>query len=731
MSDGYENNWDYLSAELRHLHLLIGREVVRSRKRTHTEQTDMFRGVFISETEVDELLVEANDEIAGRDGLEVLHHQAAVLHEEIRERRHASVENGIYLALAHLAQIFSLTFFEEQVILICLAPEVDLKYEKLYAYLQDDVTRKSPTAHLAMKLLCASPDEMVHARAVFSPQASLFRLHLVRYQEDGSAHSLARGLKLDERILSFLLGTPGMEKELSACLSVLSSPPDLSSLRWPDELKQRLLATSQEYLTKETRPTRKLIYNFHGPTGTGRKSLAASLCRELGVPLMIVDLREVLLRQQGFEEVVQKILREAVLQPTAIYVEHFELLAADDERTLSQRRYLIARIEEFSWLTFLATEKVWEPAGMLKDHLYLSVELPMPAMKERAELWPIMAKAAGLHHKKMNWEELAIKFRLTPGQMQGALVAARNYAHLRAGVGASVVLSDLYRGCRAQSNQKLSSSARKLTPRHSWSDITLPANEMAQLHEVCAQVKHRRKVYGDWDFGRKVSATKGLAVLFFGPSGTGKTTAVEILANELQLEAYKIDLSTVVSKYIGETEKNLSAIFQEAETSNALLFFDEADSLFGKRSEVKDAHDRYANIEINYLLQRMDEFEGLVILATNLRKNIDEAFFRRMHFAIEFPFPDETNRYYIWKQHIPQAAPVAADIDFDFLANRLNITGGSIKNIVVNAAFLAAENSGVINMKHLLRATRREYEKMGRLCTEAEFTPYHALIKDN
>lgn len=730
MSDGYENNWDYLSAELRHLHLLIGREVLRSRKRTRTEQTDMFRGVFISETEVDELLVAEQDDIPAGEGPELLQRQAAVLREDITERRQASVENGIYLPLAHLAQIFSLTFFEEQVILICLAPEVDLKYEKLYAYLQDDVTRKSPTAHLAMKLLCASTAEMVRARAAFSPQASLFRLQLVRFQEDGSAHSLGRGLKLDERILSFLLGTPGMEKELSACLRIPSSSPHLSSLRWPDELKRSLLAAGQEYLTNET-PARKLVYNFHGPTGTGRKSLAASLCREWGVPLMVVDLREVLLRQQGFEELVHKIFREAVLQPTAIYVEHFELLVADDERIAAQRRHLLTLLEEFSWLTFLASEKAWEPAGMLQAHVYLSVELPMPDMKERFELWPIIAGNAGLHDEKINWEELAIKFRLTPGQMQGALVAARNYAHLREGSDALPALSDLYRGCRAQSNQKLTSSARKLTPRHSWSDITLPPNELAQLHEVCAQLKHRRRVYGEWGFGRKVSATKGLAVLFYGPSGTGKTTAVEILADELQLEAYKIDLSTVVSKYIGETEKNLSAIFQEAETSNALLFFDEADSLFGKRSEVKDAHDRYANIEINYLLQRMDEFEGLVVLATNLRKNIDEAFFRRMHFAIEFPFPDETNRYYIWKQHIPQAAPVAEDIDFNFLASRLNITGGSIKNIVVNAAFLAAENSGVIGMKHLMRATRREYEKMGRLCTEAEFTPYHALIKDN
>jgi SpoVK/Ycf46/Vps4 family AAA+-type ATPase len=350
-------------------------------------------------------------------------------------------------------------------------------------------------------------------------------------------------------------------------------------------------------------------------------------------------------------------------------------------------------------------------------------------MQERADLWPTLAGSREEFAADVSWEELAVKFRLTPGQINDALVVARNRARLRGKGNEVITTDDLYRGCRAQSNQKLSSSARKLTPRHSWTDIILPPKELTQLREVCAQLKYRQKVYGEWGFGSKVSVARGLCVFFYGPSGTGKTTAVEILADELQLEAYKIDLSTVVSKYIGETEKNLSTIFHEAETSNAILFFDEADALFGKRSEVKDAHDRYANIEINYLLQRMEEFEGLVVLATNLRKNIDEAFFRRMHFAIEFPFPDETDRYQIWKQHFPPTAPVAGDIDFNFLANRLNITGGNIKNIVINAAFLAAENSGVINMKHVVHAARREYEKMGRLCTAAEFAPYHHLIE--
>jgi SpoVK/Ycf46/Vps4 family AAA+-type ATPase len=346
----------------------------------------------------------------------------------------------------------------------------------------------------------------------------------------------------------------------------------------------------------------------------------------------------------------------------------------------------------------------------------------------RTALWAELTAANEDRGLDVNWPDLAVKFRLTPGQMRAALTAARSAARLRDGATADFTERELYGGCYAQSNQRLGASARKLAPQHSWGDIVLPPDGLAQLREVCAQLRHRRRVYGEWGFDRKVSLSKGLCVLFHGHSGTGKTMAVEVIANELQLEAYKVDLSAIVSKYIGETEKNLSAVFREADSSNAILFFDEADALFGKRSEVKDAHDRYANIEINYLLQRMEEFEGLVILATNLRKNIDEAFFRRMHFAVEFPFPDEERRYQIWRQHFPEAAPVAEDVDFNFLASRLDVAGGNIKNIVVNAAFLAAANSGVINMKHLVHAARREYEKMGRLCTEAEFSPYHALL---
>jgi SpoVK/Ycf46/Vps4 family AAA+-type ATPase len=234
-------------------------------------------------------------------------------------------------------------------------------------------------------------------------------------------------------------------------------------------------------------------------------------------------------------------------------------------------------------------------------------------------------------------------------------------------------------------------------------------------------VKYRERVYGEWGFDQKLSLGKGLSVLFSGPSGTGKTMAAEIIAGALGLELYKIDLSTVVSKYIGETEKNLSRIFVEAETSNAILFFDEADALFGKRSEVKDSHDRYANIEIGYLLQRMEEYEGVVILATNFRKNMDEAFVRRLQFTVEFPFPNEYDRRKIWEGIWPEDTPRDPALDLDFMARRFEITGGNIRNIALAAAFLAADDGNVVTMNHLLHGTKREFQKMGKVVAENEF----------
>ena len=244
---------------------------------------------------------------------------------------------------------------------------------------------------------------------------------------------------------------------------------------------------------------------------------------------------------------------------------------------------------------------------------------------------------------------------------------------------------------------------------------------MAMLKELVSMVKSRPMVLEAWGLGKKLTASRGVSALFTGQSGTGKTLAAQIIAHELGVDLYRIDLSTVVNKYIGETEKNLEHIFGEAQTSNAILFFDEADAIFGKRSEVKDAHDRYANIEVGYLLQRMESYSGLAILATNLRANLDEAFTRRLQFIITFPFPDEIYRLRIWKVLMPPGLPMAESLDFELMAKRYKLAGGSIRNIIVSAAYLAASDGGSVTMKHLMHGARREFQKMGRLINEVDF----------
>jgi SpoVK/Ycf46/Vps4 family AAA+-type ATPase len=285
-------------------------------------------------------------------------------------------------------------------------------------------------------------------------------------------------------------------------------------------------------------------------------------------------------------------------------------------------------------------------------------------------------------------------------------------------------LSDLFAAARSQCGHDFATLAKKIEPVYRWKDIVLPDDTLAQLREVCQRVAHRHRVLDEWGFDRKLSAGKGINALFAGPSGTGKTMAAEVIANELGLDLYRIDLSQVVSKYIGETEKNLDRIFTAAENANAIPFFDEADALFGKRSEVRDSHDRYANIEISYLLQKMEQYEGLAILATNLRQNLDESIVRRLAFTVQFPFPDETHRRRIWAGIWPTEAPLSDEIDLDFLARQFKLSGGNIKNIALAAAFLAAEDGGEITMAHLIRATRREYQKLGKPLTEVELGPF-------
>jgi SpoVK/Ycf46/Vps4 family AAA+-type ATPase len=326
---------------------------------------------------------------------------------------------------------------------------------------------------------------------------------------------------------------------------------------------------------------------------------------------------------------------------------------------------------------------------------------------------------------------VAGKFALGPLQIRDAARYAFALTTTRPPDQSAITADDLHHAARARSNQSLRELGQKIESQYNWEDLVLPRRSQEALREIFFSVKHHHTVYETWGFDSKLAMNKGVNALFYGPSGTGKTMAAQVLTNELKLDLYRIDLATVVSKYIGETEKNLSRVFAAAQASNAILFFDEADALFGKRSGVKDAHDRYANIEVAYLLQKMEDYDGIAILATNLRSNIDEAFARRLHHTVEFPFPDANLRERIWRSVFPAQTPLSDTVDFGFLANQFELSGGNIRNVALAAAFLAADASQPVNMPMLVVGVARELQKIDRMPTRAAFREYYAFIQES
>lgn len=740
MAEYYENNLQHLLAALHRLDLLIELRFLKFRRQNKLTEPREFRGLYISDEEIEAALqpptasAEHRQESEQEAQLEQeLRHRLAETNQHIYQKTAASLRKGTALYLPLLANIFELNNFEIDTVVICLAPEMDLKYEKLYAYLQDDVTRKRPTVRLILDLLCRSFQEEVTARAYFSPQGSLFRYQLLQCIEathDKASSFLARPLKADERIVQFLLGSSQVDSRIAAFVKMLEPRTDTPPPMQDETLQKRLLSLTQDYLEKKLGKG-KLVYFLQGSCPLERRAAAAAISREINLRLLLVDLEALSNANLPMEMAMQLAFREGLLQPAAVYVEHCDRLLADDEKSVYARKLLFEAIEELSWLTFLAGSSAWQPPeDFVQRHIFIRMEFPASTYGKRKQIWETYLSNGRTAVSPPDLTALANKFRFSTGQIQEAFHTARNFAIACNAADYKITINDLYQACRMLSNQKLNHYAQKIRPKFTWDDIILPDDRKMQLRETCQWVKHHHVVFGEWGFERKLSLGKGLNILFAGPSGTGKTMAAEIIAGELELDLYKIDLSMVVSKYIGETEKNLNRIFEEAATSNAILFFDEADALFGKRSEVKDAHDRYANIEINYLLQKMEEHEGIVILATNMQKNLDEAFQRRLNFTVEFPFPDEEHRRRIWRNVFPAAAPLGTDIDFYFLAKRLKLSGGNIKNIAINAAFLAAENSGTIGMEHIILATKREFQKLGKLCVKSDFEQYYELVKN-
>jgi AAA+ superfamily predicted ATPase len=531
-------------------------------------------------------------------------------------------------------------------------------------------------------------------------------------------------MRIDAQIVDVLLGQGGLDARLSAFCRVqwpavdAGFEPCLSATVW----EQLQVSVHAALTTSRTRQ-----FYFCGPRGSGRRRTGEALAARAGRPLLHVDLAHA--RRDGeMQEGLRLACREAWLMGAVLFVEE---PAARDGDAAQWQHELAQALDAHRGVAIVASATPWVPDPALPLGM-TGVRFVLPDAAARCRCWQRELAQRGVSPEPHVLATLGARYRLWPGQVRDAVLGLELPAAEAASAPAQAAhvppLDRLLAAARAQGGDRLAAYARHIEPVATRDDIVLPADAVAQLEELCARVLQGPRVLHDWGFGAKLSQGKGTSALFAGPSGTGKTMAAEVVANALALDLYKIDLAGVVSKYIGETEKNLDRIFDAAADANAILFFDEADALFGKRSEVRDSHDRYANLEISYLLQRMEQYEGVTILATNLRQNLDEAFVRRLAFCVHFPFPDEADRAHIWRRVWPASLPMADDVDFDRLARQFKLAGGNIRNIVMAAAFLAAGEGTAVAMSHLLHAARREYQKMGKELTAAELSQASVVL---
>jgi predicted nucleic acid-binding protein len=585
-------------------------------------------------------------------------------------------------AIDRLSELFELSAFERDVLLLCAGKEMDSKLAALCGEAQDHPQRTYATFGLAMAVL-----PQPHWSAL-APTGSLRRLRLVEVEPE---HGLTSApLRINERVLHYLAGINILDPHLQSMLRLSSVPEWIA-----DGHKS---AATEAACLLERHPDWPPVVHFCGDDPDGQEDAASMAARQLGRRLLVLaaeDLPAVGLETEKFICLWE---REAALLQGALLIQ-----CGSGELIASASRMA----ERLPGVFFMASR---EPVCLKRPFLRFDIDKPQPV--EQRRLW---ASALGPSATDFNGalDEVSEQFRMSAKTIffAGSLLGREN-GDLRAAA--------VWNACRAFSRPRLEHLAQRIVPCAEWDDLVLPDLQKQTLRQVASQVRHRMKVYETWGFSAKGRRGLGVSALFTGESGTGKTMAAEVLAGELGLDLYRIDLSAVVSKYIGETEKNLKQVFNAAEEGGVLLLFDEADALFGKRSDVKDSHDRYANIEVSYLLQRMEAYQGLAILTTNLKTALDRAFQRRLRFTVNFPFPDAAQREAIWMRIFPTKTPTRG-LDHKRLS-QLNVAGGNIRNIALNAAFLAAGegNGQPVEMEHLVRAARLEAQKIERPLSEAE-----------
>lgn len=652
--------------------------------------------------------------------------------EDFHERAYRTIKGGVMMPFEYMLRKLELTVFEQYMACLAVAPELNREFERMYCYLQDDLAWRSPSLDLCVKMY--TMDELAENALIHQTFVRRELLHCIfDRQPAGQESGLAWRLRFRRDLIDFvffyesdLLGrkadyqlrVSGREDEsrIKVCINQ----------KVAEAIGRRLDGEGLE--TPAGRGVWGRLFLLRGSYGSGKKLQVQTVADTLGYSVLFFDIQEVLnKREDQMIEAVGDAVVRAVLDRAFLVFCHWEAIWSGEKQKRQLAQEMLRKASLFFRDIFLTVEE--EPGeDMMEGHYPAGYQieeyrLRFPSIQERSLLWKeFLQEAPGFENTEL-YDRLAAQFDFTPGVIrEAARTACQEAGNLEEG---EVSAALLYQACQQRISHRLGERASRVNAAYTWDDLVLEDSAKELLRQACGQVTYRGRVYEQWGFQDKVAYGRGVSLLFAGPPGTGKTMAAQVLARELNLELYKVDLSGVLSKYIGETQKNLREIFDEVKKSRSILFFDEADVLFGKRVDVSDARDISANAQTAYLLQKMEEYDGITILATNLMQNFDDAYKRRMKYIIRFTFPQKEQRVLLWEKVFPRQMPLQKDIDIAYLADNFELSGASIKNIALNAAFIAASRQETTGMEHIVTALQQEYEKSGKILGKAELKEYY------
>lgn len=648
--------------------------------------------------------------------------------QNFHEKAYGTIKSGVLLPFAYMLRKLELTEFEQYMACLAMAPELNREFERLFCYLQDDLAWRYPSLDLCVKMYTMDEQE-----EIWLIHQSFVRRELLTciFEKPslGMESELAWRLKLRRDLIdfAFFYESDLLGRKAEYRLSVSESEQE-TGLSINQETAKTIVRYLNENSSELGRGVQGRLFFLRGPYGSGKKWQIRAAANALGYSVLLFDVREVVCRkeEQMLEAVGNAVVR-AVLDQAFLVFCNWEAIWPEEKQKRQTAQEMIRKASLFFRNIFLTVEEETGEDAMQGQYPvgYQIEEFRMrfPSIQERSMLWKEFLELGAGEEDPALYDRLAAQFDFTPGVIKEAAEFALKEAKNKGEQQICATL--LYRACQQKISHRLGERASRVNAAYTWDDLVLEDGPKELLRQACGQVSYRGRVYEQWGFEDKIAYGRGVSLLFAGPPGTGKTMAAQVLAKELHLELYKVDLSGVLSKYIGETQKNLREIFDEVKKSRSILFFDEADVLFGKRVDVSDARDISANAQTAYLLQKMEEYDGITILATNLLQNFDDAYKRRMKYIIRFTFPQKEQRALLWEKVFPSKMPLQKDIDISYLADNFELSGASIKNIALNAAFIAASRQEVTGMEHIMTALQQEYEKSGKILGKAELKEYY------